>query len=228
MATAAIVGRPVSLSAECRVAPGVDNRPACDYTYDGAALRGDGSSFVLRLDAEVGRRYRKRCTLFRLDKTRFREAHCTDFTVESGEPSHRCDGHNCDPFGNYNGPTGSAATAVQATIFPPGSAGGSEAWQTGDWDTTAWFAFQVGGRPWTATRGQTFAESEGCSAGCMDGQSGCGSWARMGECENNPSWMTTRCSHSCNTCWSDAECREQVPGSSYRYFPGDSTPATYA
>jgi len=153
---------------------------------------------------------------------------CTDFTVESGEPSHHCNGHNCDPFGNYNGPTGSAATAVQATIFPPGSAGGSEAWQTGDWDTTAWFAFQVGGRPWTATRGQTFAESEGCSAGCTDGQSGCGSWARMGECENNPSWMTTRCSHSCNTCWSDAECREQVPGSSYRYFPGDSTPATYA
>ena len=71
VATAAIVGRPVSLSAECRVAPGVDNRPACDYTYDGAALRGDGSSFVLRLDAEVGRRYRK--PLFRLAKKRFRE-----------------------------------------------------------------------------------------------------------------------------------------------------------
>ena len=117
---------------------------------------------------------------------------------------------------------------MQATIFPPGSAGGSEAWQTGDWDTTAWFAFQVGGRPWTATRGQTFAESEGCSAGCTDGQSGCGSWARMGECDANPSWMSTRCSHSCNTCWSDAECREQVPGSSYRYFPGDSTQTTYA
>ena len=54
----AVVDRTTPLTADCAVAPGGDERPSCQYTYDGAPTKGDGSSFVLKIQGEVGRRYR--------------------------------------------------------------------------------------------------------------------------------------------------------------------------
>lgn len=186
----AVVDRTTPLTVDCAVGPGGDERPSCRYSYDGAETKGDGTSFVLKLDAEVGRRYH------------------FELTSATGALA--------------------PATHITATIFPPGSAGGSESWRTGDWETTSWFEFDVGGLPWTSTQTVTFAENAGCTAACQDSQSGCQSWARTGECDNNPSWMETHCSHSCSSCWSDEECRALTPGSSFRYFPGLETPPAHA
>lgn len=96
----AMTDHTIPLTVDCAVGPGGDERPSCQYTYNGAPTKGDGTSFVLKLDADVGRTYH------------------FELTSSTGRPV--------------------PATHVTATIFPPGSAGGSESWRSGDWETTSW------------------------------------------------------------------------------------------
>ena len=93
-----IGGRGAALEVKCHDAPG--EVATCYYAYQGDPLvHADGSSFMLRLNAEAGRTYQFVTTADTLQ---------------------------------------TPATYKSATIFPPRSMGGAQAWQSTQWSTSAW------------------------------------------------------------------------------------------
>lgn len=52
------------------------------------------------------------------------------------------------------------------------------------------------------SNGGTSGPATTTASGCSDNHPSCPGWSRLGECQNNPAYMTTVCAYSCNACGS--------------------------